>query len=201
MCLSRFISPQRCPDNLLRSLSGKASDLVKKSFEDVDPQKQLDYHTHIAGVGAGNSGAFVNPRMLSWKHPFHRVKFSVYRAACGVTDEKSTDEDLVRRLAALVRNNPFHGNIDFLRSINITNLMAQLTLRKQNFTFRTNMFLQLHSNIRTCSCLRFQCIRTEQMLFKSWKNGRHLARGWSSGFPTRWEWIRRIHNATHFIKR
>jgi uncharacterized protein len=133
MCLSRFISPQRCPDNLLRSLSGKASDLVKKSFEDVDPQKQLDYHTHIAGVGAGNSGAFVNPRMLSWKHPFHRVKFSVYRAACGVTDEKSTDEDLVRRLAALVRNNPFHGKHRLLAFDKHYKLDGTVNLEKTEF--------------------------------------------------------------------
>ena len=93
----------------MKSVSSKAADLVRRAFENVDPQKQIDYHTHIAGVGQGNSGAFVNPRMLTWKNPFHRIKFSVYRTACGVVNEAKTDEEMVHRLADLIRNNPFHG--------------------------------------------------------------------------------------------
>ena len=82
---------------------------MRKSFESIDPQKQLDYHTHLAGVGSGNSGAFVNSRMLSWKHPFHRMKFNVYRMACGATNDDNTDEQMLQRLAELIRTNPFHG--------------------------------------------------------------------------------------------
>ena len=109
MCLAHFIAPQQCHDDLLKSLSTKAADLVRKAFENVDPHQQLDYHTHVAGVGSGGSGAFVNPRMLSWKHPFHRLKFEVYRKACGVSDVQQTDAQMLQRLADLIRNNPFHG--------------------------------------------------------------------------------------------
>jgi predicted TIM-barrel fold metal-dependent hydrolase len=109
MCLSHLIAPQKCPEDLLKSLSTRAADLVRRSFERVDPAKQLDYHTHIAGTGESGTGAFVNPRMLSWKHPFHRLKFDVYRMACGVSDRNQTDAQMLGRLADLIRSNPFHG--------------------------------------------------------------------------------------------
>src|SRR5262245_50144456 len=109
MCLAHFIAPQKCPDDFFKSVSMKAADLVKQAFERIDPAKQIDYHTHIAGVGSGDSGAFVNPRMLRWSHPFHRVKFEVYRRACGVRDEKQTDSQMFQRLSDLVESNPFRG--------------------------------------------------------------------------------------------
>jgi uncharacterized protein len=109
MCLAHFIAPQRCPDDLLKSISIKAADLVRKSFQNIDVSKLVDYHTHIAGIGSGNSGAFVNPRMLSWRHPFHRLKFDVYRMACGVSNVENTDNEMLSRLTNLIRSNPFHG--------------------------------------------------------------------------------------------
>ena len=109
MCLAHWITPQRCTDDLLKELKPKAADLVRKAFEAIDPTKQLDYHTHVAGVGSGGSGAFVNPRMLSWKHPFHRMKFHVYRTACGVKNENNTDAEMLQRLTDLIRANPFRG--------------------------------------------------------------------------------------------
>jgi predicted TIM-barrel fold metal-dependent hydrolase len=109
MCLAHLIAPQKCPDDFMKSVSTKAADLVKRAFERIDPAKQLDYHTHIAGVGSENSGAFINPRMLQWTHPLHRMKFEVYRRACGVKDENQTDSQMFQRLTDLVRSNPFHG--------------------------------------------------------------------------------------------
>jgi predicted TIM-barrel fold metal-dependent hydrolase len=109
MCLTHFITPQRCPDNLIKSISTKAGDLIKRSYERIDPSLQIDYHTHIAGVGSGNTGAFVNSRMLSWRHPFHRAKFEVYRRSCGVTELQNTDRQMLDRLKDLILSNPLHG--------------------------------------------------------------------------------------------
>jgi predicted TIM-barrel fold metal-dependent hydrolase len=109
MCLAHLIAPQKCPDDLMKSLSVKAADLVKNAYEKIDPAKQIDYHTHIAGVGSGGTGAFVNARMLTWNHPFHHLKFQVYRRACGVSDQQLTDQQMFDRLSDLVNSNPFHG--------------------------------------------------------------------------------------------
>jgi predicted TIM-barrel fold metal-dependent hydrolase len=99
----------RTPVELKDRLSEKSSDLVKWAMEDIDPAKLVDYHVHVAGIGAGGTNLFVNPRMLTWQHPFHRVKFAFYRHACGVSKEEETDSQMVNRLADLIRNLPAHG--------------------------------------------------------------------------------------------
>ncbi len=91
------------------SVSGKASDLIKRAFEDIDPGRLIDHHTHIAGIGTSNTGAFINSRMRSWAHPFHHLKFKVYLSAAGVEDVANADAELVQRLAGLIKHTPHHG--------------------------------------------------------------------------------------------
>jgi len=102
------------PEELKDRLSRKASDLVKKSFEDVDPARLVDYHTHVAGTGAGGTGNLVNPKMRSWKHPFHRLKFAVYLSAAGVEDLEHADAEAATRLTRLVENIEHHGKYRLL---------------------------------------------------------------------------------------
>ncbi|HEX8150759.1 MAG TPA: amidohydrolase family protein [Pyrinomonadaceae bacterium] len=83
-------------------LSRKASDLVAAAFADVDPARLVDYHTHVAGVGAGGTGNLVNPKMRTWRHPFHRAKFAVYLSAAGVEDTERADAEFAERLVRLV---------------------------------------------------------------------------------------------------
>lgn len=97
------------PDQLKNRLSPKASDLVKRAYEDIDPSRLVDHHTHIAGIGTGNSNNFVNAKMLSWAHPFHHLKFKVYLSAAGVEDVNDADASMVKRLVDLVEHLPQHG--------------------------------------------------------------------------------------------
>lgn len=110
MCLLHQIGGafKHSPEQLDR-ISTAASDLIKRAFEDIDPTRLIDHHTHIAGLGTQGSGAFVNPKMLSWKHPFHRLKFKVYMSSAGVGDEINADKQFIDRLQSLVSNIPFHG--------------------------------------------------------------------------------------------
>jgi uncharacterized protein len=102
------------PEELRERLSSKSSDLIKKSFEDVDPARLFDYHTHIAGTGAGATGNAVNPKMLTWKHPFHHLKFKIYLSANGIEDAERADTQAAARLASLVRNIEHHGKYRLL---------------------------------------------------------------------------------------
>ena len=86
-----------------------AGDLIKRSFDDIDPVRLVDYHTHVAGIGTGGSGAFVNPKMLTWGHPFHRLKFKVYLSAGAVRDVEHTDRQMAGRLVRLIGNIEGHG--------------------------------------------------------------------------------------------
>jgi len=109
MCLIPSIGGafSRRPEELADKLSAPSSDLVKRAFDGVDPERLIDHHVHVAGLGAG--GTFVNRKMLTWKHPFHRLKFKVYMSSAGATDENRADSQLVDRLVSLVGNIRTHG--------------------------------------------------------------------------------------------
>ena len=111
MCLLHHIAGAftQQPEALKDKISTKAGDLIKRSFEDLDPARLVDYHTHIVGLGKGSTGAFVNPKMLAWRHPFHRLKFRVYLSAGSVTDVEQADAQIVERLTRLIRNIAGHG--------------------------------------------------------------------------------------------
>ena len=111
MCLVHFIGGafKHKPEQLHHTISTKAGDLIKRAYEDVDSTRLVDYHTHIAGIGTNSSGAFINPKMRTWAHPFHHLKFKVYLSAAGVADVADTDTQLVTRLVNLVKHIPNHG--------------------------------------------------------------------------------------------
>ena len=111
MCLIHLIGGafNRRPEELDQKLSVHASDLVKRAFDDVDPQRLIDHHVHVAGLGTGGTNTFVNPKMRTWAHPFHRIKMKVYMSSAGVADEAKADSQVVERLTSLVSNIRGHG--------------------------------------------------------------------------------------------
>ena len=111
MCLIHYIGGAftQPPQELSRKISQSASDLIKRAFDDVDPARLVDHHVHIAGLGSNGSKAFVNAKMRTWKHPFHRLKFKVYMSSAGVEDEHRADTQFFNRLADLAGNISNHG--------------------------------------------------------------------------------------------
>ena len=97
------------PEELKDRLSTKSADLVKRAYDEIDSARLVDHHTHIAGIGTGNSNNFVNAKMRSWAHPFHHLKFKVYLSAAGVDDVADADAGMVKRLVNLVRHLPNAG--------------------------------------------------------------------------------------------
>ena len=111
MCLIHQIGGafKHKPEALALNLSQPASDLIKRAFDDIDPSQLVDHHVHVAGIGVGGSNAFVNQKMRTWSHPFHRLKFKVYMSAAGVASETNADVDFLQRLSGLVANITDHG--------------------------------------------------------------------------------------------
>jgi len=97
------------PEELKDGISLKAADLIKRAFEDIDPQRLIDHHTHIAGLGSGGTNAFVNPKMRSWAHPLNHLKFKVYLSAAGVEHLDRADAELIQRLVNLIKHIDQHG--------------------------------------------------------------------------------------------
>ena len=111
MCLIHSIGGAftKQPEDLSSGVSVKASDLIKRAFDDIDSSKLVDHHVHIAGLGVGGTNTFVNSKMLTWRHPFHRLKLKVYMSSAGVVDEDKADPQAVTRLTSLVTNIKDHG--------------------------------------------------------------------------------------------
>jgi len=111
MCLIHSIGGAftKQPEELSSKLSVKASDLIKRAFDHIDSSRLIDHHVHIAGLGTGGTNTFVNPKMLTWRHPFHRVKLKVYMSSAGVVDEDKADPQAVARLTSLVASIKDHG--------------------------------------------------------------------------------------------
>jgi uncharacterized protein len=111
MCLLHYVGGafNRTPAELKDSISSGASDLIKRAFADIDPDRLIDHHTHVAGLGTRGANAFVNPKMRSWAHPFHHLKFKVYLSAAGVEDVDQADAQLIQRLVDLITHFGQHG--------------------------------------------------------------------------------------------
>jgi predicted TIM-barrel fold metal-dependent hydrolase len=111
MCLIHAIGGafSHQPEELDHKLSTPSADLIKRAFDDIDSSKLVDHHVHIAGLGAGGTNAFVNPKMLTWRHPFQRLKLKVYMSSAGVSDEDNADPQAAARLAELVKSIKDHG--------------------------------------------------------------------------------------------
>jgi len=111
MCLVHFIGGafRHKPEQLNDSLSSNASDLIKRCFEDIDPARLIDHHTHIAGIGSSDTGAFINPRRRTGAHAFQHLKVKVYLSAAGVDEVKHADAQLVQRLSSLIKHIAHHG--------------------------------------------------------------------------------------------
>src|SRR6185312_6959860 len=106
MCLLHFIAGafNHRPEEMRTGLSISAADLIKRAFDDIDSGRLLDYHTHVAGLGTGNTGILVNPKLGSWKHTLGYLRFKVYMSAAAVTDVEQADAQMIDRLVRLVSN-------------------------------------------------------------------------------------------------
>lgn len=91
------------PEDLAGGASADARRVLDRAFAEIDPADRVDHHCHLVGMGAGGTGCYVNPRMLSWRHPTHRLKFMVYRHAGGICDDARADEQYLARLVRLAQ--------------------------------------------------------------------------------------------------
>ena len=90
------------PAELRSALEPAALAFLDENLADLDPAQLHDYHTHVVGLGAGGTGASVNPDMLSWWHPVSRAKFSIFSSACGIDDREAADSQFLARLNDLI---------------------------------------------------------------------------------------------------
>ncbi len=87
-------------------LSDKAQTLLEQSFQGLEGQELVDYHAHMLGLGVGGTGASVNPKLLSWRHPVARLKAKIFFKSSGIQSEADADRQYVERLRQLAGEFP-----------------------------------------------------------------------------------------------
>jgi len=97
-----------------KRMSAGAFALIKKAFEGIDSTKLIDYHVHVVGTGTGNTGNFVNKKMLSDKYPAKHEKFKIYLNAARVKNIDKVDQQYIEQLIRLIKKTPHHGKYSLL---------------------------------------------------------------------------------------
>ena len=120
------------PEELEKSASLGAKNLIDIAYQGIDPARLVDYHTHIVGLGTDNSGAFVSPNTKSWLS-LERWKFLIYASASGVKNIEQFDQEYITRLLRLVRGIDRRGKYHILAFDKYYNSDRSVDLRKTSF--------------------------------------------------------------------
>jgi uncharacterized protein len=88
----------------------RTHELVARAWDGIDATKYWDSHVHLLGVGDGDTGCWINPRMRSLLSPklYLQKRFFLNAACVGKESEKAktVDADYVTRLKQLVDEMP-----------------------------------------------------------------------------------------------
>src|SRR5574342_527316 len=81
-------------------------DLVRAAWSGVDPAELWDCHVHLAGIGDGNSGVWITPRMKSLFHPWQNLQRRFFLNAACAEQKGKVDAEFVRRLTGYLEAFP-----------------------------------------------------------------------------------------------
>jgi len=85
-------------------------ELIKRAWDGLDTSRVWDTHTHLLGVGDGNTGCWINPKMRSLLSPklYLQKRFFLNAACVGSESEKikSVDRDYATRMKQIMDEFP-----------------------------------------------------------------------------------------------
>ena len=90
------------PLDIADEISPQAKQLIQDAFAGFESEELIDSHTHIIGLGAGDTGNWVNPEMQEGLHWIKRLKFAIYKSASGIEHEENADQEYIERLVKLI---------------------------------------------------------------------------------------------------
>lgn len=130
------------PDELQKTASAAAQKLIDQAFDDIDPARLVDFHTHIAAIGTTIPGAFVNPKMRSGLN-LDRLKFLIYTSASGIKKLENADQEYIERLVHLARAIKRHGKYRILALDKNYNPDGTVNLTKTNMYVPNDYVVEL----------------------------------------------------------
>jgi len=101
------------PEELEQKASITAKQLIDQAFDDIEPARLVDFHTHVIAIGTSVKNAFVNPKARSGIN-LERLKFLIYASASDIKNIDNSDQEYLARLVRLARANKRHGKYRIL---------------------------------------------------------------------------------------
>ena len=119
------------PEEIEQSASEPARKLIDQAFDGINPERLVDYHTHMLAIGTSAADAFVNPKMRDGIN-LERLKFRIYVSGAGVRNIENADQEYVERLLRLTRGIKRHGKYRILAFDQHYNADGTVDLKKTN---------------------------------------------------------------------
>ena len=102
------------PEVMLKELKPKTKEFLAKAYEGINPDCLSDVHVHAVGTGAGGTGNWVNPNMMTLSHPYKFLQYKVYLSASGLDSIENADAKYMERLAKLARSDRRYGKLHLM---------------------------------------------------------------------------------------
>ena len=119
------------PEEVEQSASEPTLKLIDQAFDGINPERLVDYHTHVLAIGTSAADAFVNPKMRGGIN-LERLKFLIYVSGAGVRNIENADQEYVERLLRLTRSIKRHGKYRILAFDQHYNADGTVDLKKTN---------------------------------------------------------------------
>ena len=102
------------PNEMKTKLSKPALKLLDQAFAGINLKCLSDFHVHAIATDRHQSGAYVNPHMLSVLHPWKHLQFLVYSSASGIKNIENANQEYLDRLLALATADGRYGKLHLL---------------------------------------------------------------------------------------
>ena len=101
------------PEDLEQKAADATKKLIDQAFDDIDPARLVDFHTHVIAIGTSVKDAFINSKMRSGIN-LQRFKFLIYASAADVKNFDNADQEYLTRLVRLARSTKRQGKYRIL---------------------------------------------------------------------------------------
>ena len=119
------------PEEIEQGASEPTRILIDQAFDGINPERLVDYHTHMLAIGTSAADAFVNPKMRGGMN-LEGLKFRIYVSGAGVKSIDNADQEYVERLLRLTRGIKRHGKYRILAFDQHYNADGTVDLKKTN---------------------------------------------------------------------
>lgn len=152
-------------------LGWEAEYVIDKAFRDIPEGSFIDCHAHLAGLGKGDTGCWVNPDVLKGKHPLDRFKLMTFINASAVEDLRFADQQYLQRFRNLVQDFPYGGKFMLLAMDKAYDKNGEASPEDSKLYVPNDIYTKFTSLTLNVISPVSRYIRTGETQLQNWKSG------------------------------